>query len=248
MRILSLLLLSLVAAIALAQAQPLIYTPIRADVPPEIRGGRTFVPIRVITEQFGAAVQWIPQGQRVNITRADQPEIRLTIGSTTARVSDRTLILDAAPYITSGRTMVPLRFISESYGIPVNYDSTTRTVRLTQGGKLYVLSLPDTRGGVVIEMPAEGQLVRNPILVQGVGNVFEGHLNIELRDTAGRVISSTFTTAGMGAFYPFSEQVFYNNPSEDAIDAVIVVYSQDGRGDGRILAQDRIRVRLASTR
>ncbi|MHB0936828.1 MAG: stalk domain-containing protein [Armatimonadota bacterium] len=247
MKILSIILLLMLACVVWAQGQPLIYTPIRTDVPPEIRSGRTFVPVRVISEQFGAAVQWIPANQRVVITRANQPTIELTIGSTSARVGENTVRLDAAPYISSGRTLVPLRFISESYGIPVNYDTATRTVRLTQAGRLYVLPLPDTRSGVVIETPTEGQLVRNPILVQGVANVFEGNLQIEVRDAGGRVLSRTFTTAGMGAFYPFSMEVYYNNPLDDAINGSIVVYSRNGRGDGRILAQDTVRVRLAST-
>jgi len=248
LRILSILLLSVLSAIVLAQDQPLIYTPILADAPPEIRNGRTFVPVRVISEQFGAALQWIPRNRQVIITRTNQPEIRLTIGSTAARVGDDTVMLDAAPFISSGRTMVPLRFISESYGIPVNYDATTRTVRLRQQERLYIVPLPDSRSGVAIETPAENRLARNPILVQGVANVFEGHLEIKVRDTSGRVIAHTFTIAGMGAFYPFSEQVYYNNPSEDAINGVIVVFSRDGRGNGQILAQDSVRVRLASTR
>lgn len=247
MRTLTMVLLSL-AGILWAQGQPLIYTPIRTDVSPQIHNGRTFVPIRVISEQFGAVVQWIPQGQQVVITRASAPDIRLAIGSTTAYVGENTVQLDAAPFLTSGRTLAPLRFISETYDVPVSYDAATRTVRLAQGGRLYILSLPDTRSGVVIEMPTEGQLVRNPILVQGVANVFEGHLEIEVRDAGGRVLSRTFTTAGMGAFYPFSEQVYYNNPGDDAENGSIVVFSRNGRGDGRILAQDTVRVRLASTR
>ena len=246
MRTLTIVLL-LLAGMLWAQGQPLIYTPIRSDVPPQIRNGRTFVPVRVISEQFGSAVQWIPQGQQVIITRANAPDIRLAIGSTTAYVGENTVRLDAAPYITSGRTLVPLRFISETYGVPVSYDTTTRTVRLTQGGRLYILPLEDTRSGVVIETPTEGQLVRNPILVQGVANVFEGNLQIEVRDAGGRVLSRTFTTAGMGAFYPFSTEVYYNNPLDDAINGSIVVFSSNGRGDGRILAQDTVRVRLAST-
>lgn len=247
MRVALLILLSLLAAGVWAQGQPLVYTPIRSDVPPEIRSGRTFVPIRVISEQFGANVQWVPQDQQVTITRANAPMIQLAVGATSAAVGGRTVTMDAAPYISSGRTQVPLRFISESYGIPVNYDTATHTVRLQQGGKLYVLSLPDTRSGVVIEMPAANQLVRNPMLVQGVANVFEGHLEIEVRDMGGHVLAHTFTTAGMGAFYPFSEQVYYNNPGKDAIDGVIVVFSRDGRGTGQIRAQDSVKVQLAST-
>ena len=249
MRMLAMMLaLALFGVISAQAQQPLIYTALPTDVQPEIRAGRTFVPVRVISEQFGATVQWQPQQQMVLIQQANQPDIRLTIGSTTAQVGDRTVTLDAAPFITQGRTMVPLRFIAESYGVPITYDTATRTVRLTRAGRLYILPLESLRSGVVIETPVANQLVRNPILVQGVGNVFEGNLQVEVRDAGGRVLSRTFTTAGMGGFYPFSIEVFYNNPFDDAIDGSIVVYSQNGRGDGRILAQDTVRVRLASTR
>ena len=242
--------LIVVVSLALAGlmwAQQPIYTPIISDVSPEMRDGRTFVPVRIISERFGATVQWLPQEQVALITRANQPVIRLTIGSTTARIDDRTVTLEAAPYLTLGRTMAPLRFISESYGIPVSYDTATRTVRLPQQDRLYILTFPSTRSGVVIETPVANQLARNPILVQGVGNVFEGHLEIEVRDAGGGVISHTFTIAGMGGFYPFSAQVYYNNPSEDPITGALVVFSRDGRGNGRILAQDSVTVRLAST-
>lgn len=247
MRVLCIFALLLLAVIAWAQA-PLTYTAIRSDVPPELRGGRTFVPVRVISEQFGATVRWQPQGRQVTIERPNAPTIHLTIGSTSTQVGERAVTLDAAPYTTSGRTMVPMRFIAESYGIPVAYHAATATVRLTRENRLYILSLPSTRAGVTIETPAPNALVRNPILVQGVGNVFEGHLEIEVRDARGGVLSHTFATAGMGAFYPYSTTVYYNNPSDDAIDGRIVVFSRNGRGDSQILAQASIPVRLASTR
>lgn len=248
MRYVLLILLAL-AGVAWAQTSetPPIYTPIRSDVSPQVRNGRVFVPVRVISEQFNATTQWLPVQQTVVITRSNQPTIRLVIGSTTVRVDDQAVVLDAAPFVYLGRTLVPLRFIAERYDVPVNYESGTRTVRVRANNRLYVLPLDSPRTGVVIETPARSTLQRNPILVQGVANVYEGALTVEVQDARGRVLGSTITTAGMGAFYPFSVPVYYNLPSDDPIDGFLVVYSQNGQGNGRILAQDRISIRLAST-
>lgn len=223
------------------------YTALITSVAPELREGRTFVPVRAIAEQFGAGVAWLPETREVRITRPDAPDITLTIGSRTAQVDDRTVTLDAAPFIDRGNTMVPLRFIAEAYNVPVAYDATTRSVRLTRDDRIYVLPLPDTRTGIHIYDPQPGELVRNPVTVQGQANVYEGHLTIEVQDMQGMVLGRTIAIAGMGGFYPFSTHIYYNLPSEDAIDGQIVVYSQDGRGNGRILARDAVKVRLAST-
>jgi hypothetical protein len=246
MRTLWVLLTLVLAGIVWAQ-QPLIYTALVTDVSPEVRAGRTFVPIRAIAEQFGATVQWQPATRIVLIQRANQPTIQLVIGSTTVRVDGRTVILDAAPFISQGRTMIPLRFIAETYGVPVSYHEPTRTVRLQREGRLFILPLISSRGGVVIETPTPNQVVSSPILVQGVANVFEGHLDIEVRNAAGTVLSRTFTTAGMGGFYPFSVQVAYNNPTGAIIDGRIFAISQNGRGDSQIIAQDSVAVRLSPT-
>ncbi|MCX6063853.1 MAG: copper amine oxidase N-terminal domain-containing protein [Caldiserica bacterium] len=42
--------------------------------------------------------------------------------------------LDAPPSIVSGRTLVPLRFISEQLGAGVVWDGITRTVTITWKG------------------------------------------------------------------------------------------------------------------
>ncbi|MHB9134503.1 MAG: stalk domain-containing protein [Armatimonadota bacterium] len=226
---------------------PPIYTALVTDVSPELRAGRTFVPIRVISEQFGATVRWMPETQSVEIRRQNQPTITLVINSRLAHVGDQNVTLDAAPFISLNRTMVPLRFIAESYGVPISYNAQTNSVFLPRGDRIYILPLQSTRTGIYIADPKPSMLVRNPILVQGQGNVFEGHLNIEVRDSRGRVLGSTFATAGMGGFYPFSTRIYYNLPSEDAADGSIVVYSINGKGDGKVLARAAVRVRLAST-
>ncbi|OPZ85119.1 MAG: hypothetical protein BWY76_01545 [bacterium ADurb.Bin429] len=230
-----------------AQPQRPIYTALVTDVEPQIVAGRTFVPVAVIAREFGATVTWVPEMQRVHIARASERTIILTIGTRTALVDGQPATLDAAPFITRGRTMVPLRFIAETYRIPVTYDGVTRTVRLTRANRHYVLPLPSFKAGVVIADPRPGELVRTGLRVQGVANVYEGALIIEVRDSGGRVLGRTIATAGMGGFYPFSTVIYYNLPSDDPSNGRIVVYSQNGRGDGKILAEDSVPVVLAST-
>jgi hypothetical protein len=55
-------------------------------------------------------------------------KIVLQIGNRTATVNGKEVELDVAPYIKNGRTMVPLRFIAESFGASIGYDSVERSI------------------------------------------------------------------------------------------------------------------------
>ncbi|MCK5848275.1 MAG: hypothetical protein KAH01_03665 [Caldisericia bacterium] len=58
-------------------------------------------------------------------------EIKLTVGNTTAEVNGEKVTLDVPPTVVNGRTLVPLRFIAESFGAEVAWDGPTRTITLT---------------------------------------------------------------------------------------------------------------------
>jgi branched-chain amino acid transport system substrate-binding protein len=103
--------------------------PLTSDVAPEIINGRTFVPVRLIAETYGATVDWIPASRTVTIKLGDV-EVDLTIGSKEAIVGSGTQLLEAAPYIKAGRTMVPVRLISEAFGLSVYYDSQARSISI----------------------------------------------------------------------------------------------------------------------
>jgi hypothetical protein len=100
------------------------------DAAPEIINSRTFVPIRFIAESFGAAVEWLPETQGITITLGDHT-IGLQIGNATAVIDGTIVSLSAAPYIKNGRTMVPLRVISEAFGGDVVWDPAARTITIT---------------------------------------------------------------------------------------------------------------------
>ena len=56
--------------------------------------------------------------------------VSLTIGAKQALVNGREHALDVAPHVEGGVTFVALRFVSESLGADVSYDSTSREVRV----------------------------------------------------------------------------------------------------------------------
>ena len=102
---------------------------IPTDVPPYIdtASGRTMVPLRAISEGLGARVAWY-EGSRQVYVRLGDNDMWLTVGSKTATVNAKKVTLDASPTIVSGRTMVPIRFISENIGCKVTWDAVKRIV------------------------------------------------------------------------------------------------------------------------
>ncbi len=100
------------------------------DVLPSIINDRTLVPMRAIFERLDADVEW--DGSKQEITANDEYNIvKMQIGSSTMTVNGKTVILDAPPMIIDGRTLVPVRAISESLGCEVDWDDITRTVVIT---------------------------------------------------------------------------------------------------------------------
>ena len=100
------------------------------DVPPFISGGRTLVPLRFIGEQLGAKIGWEGQEQKVTYTRGTD-EVILWVGRSNAMVNGKQTPLDVPPQIRNGRTMVPLRFISNAFGAKTDWDSVTRSITIT---------------------------------------------------------------------------------------------------------------------
>lgn len=97
---------------------------------PVIVNGRTFLPIRAVIEAMGGTVGWDGAAQKVTINNKGII-LELIIGSTTAKVNGHTAELEVAPYISdTGRTMLPLRFVTESLGCDVEWEWTTKTVTI----------------------------------------------------------------------------------------------------------------------
>lgn len=103
------------------------------DVNPVIDSGRTLVPVRGIFETMGADVQWNAQTRTVLATKGGT-QVKLQIDDINAYVNDVLTPLDVPAKIVDGRTMVPVRFISESFGATVGWDSKTSSVLIQDAG------------------------------------------------------------------------------------------------------------------
>jgi titin len=111
-------------------------TPIPMDVPPVIRENRTLLPIRFVATPLGAEVGWDAASRKVTI-KHDGTSIEMWIDRNTALVNGAEKMIDqdnanVAPLIMPpGRTMLPLRFISENLGCQVEWDGTSREAKVT---------------------------------------------------------------------------------------------------------------------
>lgn len=97
------------------------------DVKPMVQNGRTMVPIRAISEAMGAKVNYDPKQQKVMINNGSI-DMNLFINNKGAIVNGKKITLDEPARVVNGRTMVPLRFVSENMGANVKWDADTETV------------------------------------------------------------------------------------------------------------------------
>lgn len=120
---------------------------INFDVPPQIINGRTMVPLRAIFEAIGAKVDWNNDTQTVTSTK-DKTTISLTINNPTMYVNGESVTLDSPACLVGGRTLVPVRAISEAFNIKVEWKETVIEKEVT----MYAL---DGRTQVVPESQVE---------------------------------------------------------------------------------------------
>ncbi|MCL5780974.1 MAG: copper amine oxidase N-terminal domain-containing protein [Firmicutes bacterium] len=103
-------------------------TPLSKEDEPAFVSEKLMVPMRSIFEILGAKVVW----DNGNITAAlGGTEIKLRINRLQGQLNNKPHILPVAPTIINGKTMVPLRFVSETLGADVDYLNEQQLVLIT---------------------------------------------------------------------------------------------------------------------
>ncbi|MDW7674339.1 MAG: stalk domain-containing protein [Bacillota bacterium] len=121
---------------------------------PIIHNNSTMVPMRAIFEALGASLEWDGPTNTVTSTK-DNTTVKITIGASTAFVNGTEISLAAPAMIVNERTLVPLRFVSESLGALVDWDSGTRTIYIERNtdkvtSKLSLKELANLNESVVL--------------------------------------------------------------------------------------------------
>ena len=98
------------------------------DAAPIVKNDRTFVPFRALAEAFGAEVAYDEATQAVT-AELNGVKVVMTIGSATYTINGVEKTMDVAPFINGSRTMIPVRFAAEAFGITVTptYDENGAT-------------------------------------------------------------------------------------------------------------------------
>lgn len=80
---------------------------------------------------MGGEVAWDGDTKTVTLNYNDD-EIKLVIDSLTADLNGASQTLDTAPAIINDRTMLPIRFIAESFKFNVDWEQSSQTVTITK--------------------------------------------------------------------------------------------------------------------
>jgi hypothetical protein len=184
--------------------------PVLSDVPPVIAAGRVLVPLRGVFQQLGAVVTWDPATQMVLAARGDT-SISLRIGDPQAHINGEPTLMDVPALLMSGRTMVPLRFLSQALGSQVSWDAASTTVRIASSP---AYGLPPTQ----TYPPAAQPMVPAPATITGTvvrvkADVSPGQIQVLVDKTVHTYVTATTTAISR-------VNVADNSGGSEALDAI----------------------------
>jgi len=163
--------------------------------------GRTYVPLRFVTEKLGATVNWNQQ-EKVAIVEKSGNTVQAPVGSNAPTVNGQAVYLDAPVRLINARTVVPLRFMSETLGTEVKWDSSIKTVYIkvnqdtgeadvSPGSVVEITAaVLNVRSGPGTSTPEIGEVVKGDKLT--VFESSQGWYKVELSDGSMGWVSGRF--------------------------------------------------------
>lgn len=135
-----------------------------------IVNGRVMVPFRQILESMGAEVTY-DKNTKTILVKAEEKEITFVPGATEMTIREggvtSTKKMDVAPFIDKNlsRTYVPVRFIAQSMGYGVGWDSVNKTVVIIDPTSLF--SNADADFSVISKLMKSGLDLEKPYATTG---------------------------------------------------------------------------------
>lgn len=106
-------------------------TVVKFDVQPFVESGRTLVPIRGIAEALKFKVDWDSNSATATLSKGSST-VKIKMLSDTAVVNGKEVKMDVTARIKDGRTIVPLRFVSESLDCTVDWFATNKIAAINE--------------------------------------------------------------------------------------------------------------------
>ncbi|MBU7008755.1 DUF6612 family protein [Phosphitispora fastidiosa] len=193
------------------------------DVAPVIREGRTLVPVRKIVESMGGEVTWNEASRTVTVIKGDD-NVVLVIDSNLARVNETDVVMDVPAAIIDGRTLIPLRFVSENLDAVVTWDAVTRTISIKtpvnideEAYALLAASMEKNKDIKKLKMDMEGEMEVSVSGMTGPESMKMGFVGNMKMDTEAPAFAFTGTMSTEPALlgqemeveYIFKDNVYY---------------------------------------
>lgn len=99
------------------------------EVDPIQTEGTTFVQFTTIFKALGLNYEWIPASKEVHAYN-ENLDLWLALNSRDAVLNGELVELAVAPFAYEGRTLVPLRFVSQSTGMQVDWDGANKLIEI----------------------------------------------------------------------------------------------------------------------
>jgi hypothetical protein len=96
----------------------------------ETVAGVSMGPLRELLQHADGRIYWFHDEKRVRAV-AEGTSFDVTIGSREALLNNQPRLLELAPYLKQGHTMVPLQFVAEALDLTLSYEPTTGQVVLS---------------------------------------------------------------------------------------------------------------------
>ncbi len=168
---------------------------------PVIKSGRTLIPLRFISEVFGAEVSWNGETEIVTIRYKDK-EISLKIGDEYMYVNGEAVELEVSAELINERTYVPIRAVSDALDVGILWKDGLICV----GSETVEESLAQRfKSALFYELSLNDEIVSGIDVKNGECNLFSSPDSAE-------------NTVNLKTYYPFvkNEKKIINNTSDSA--------------------------------
>lgn len=138
---------------------------LKLDTPAVVEQGTTLVPLRNVFEAFGAKTHWDAKTRSITATMGETT-IWLQVNNKTAKVGNKQIKLNVPAKIKNGYTLVPLRFISEAFGVEPIWNAKTRTITIggeekAKSNEIKISSRKDSSGQQYLKVDLKGSVLEH---------------------------------------------------------------------------------------